>query len=55
VVSPVRRIATAPLAPSDVKETAKALGVTLNDVVLATALAHCGSCCCGTTVQPTCR
>ena len=36
VVSPVRRFATAPLALADVKETAKALGVTLNDVVLAT-------------------
>lgn len=37
VVSPVRRFATAPLALADVKETAKALGVTINDVVLATA------------------
>lgn len=37
VVSPVRRFATAPLALADVKEVAKALGVTLNDVVLATA------------------
>ena len=36
VVSPVRRFATAPLALADVKETAKALGVTINDVVLAT-------------------
>ncbi|BBY29349.1 WS/DGAT/MGAT family O-acyltransferase [Mycolicibacterium sediminis] len=36
VVSPVRRFATAPLALSDVKEVAKALGVTINDVVLAT-------------------
>jgi WS/DGAT/MGAT family acyltransferase len=35
VVSPVRRFATAPLALSDVKETAKALGVTINDIVLA--------------------
>ncbi len=32
-----RRFATAPLALSDVKETAKHLEVTLNDVVLATA------------------
>ena len=37
VVSPGRRFATAPLALSDVKETSKHLGVTLNDVVLATA------------------
>ncbi len=37
VVSPGRRFATAPLALSDVKETSKHLGVTLNDIVLATA------------------
>ncbi len=37
VVSPGRRFATAPLALSDVKETGKHLGVTLNDIVLATA------------------
>ena len=37
VVTPVRRFATAPLALSDVKETSKHLGVTLNDIVLATA------------------
>ena len=37
VVSPVRRFATASLALPEVKSTAKALGVTLNDVVLATA------------------
>ncbi|VEG53735.1 diacylglycerol O-acyltransferase [Mycolicibacterium aurum] len=37
VVTPGRRFATAPLALSDVKETAKHLGVTLNDIVLATA------------------
>jgi diacylglycerol O-acyltransferase / wax synthase len=36
-VTPGRRFATAPLALSDVKETAKHLGVTLNDIVLATA------------------
>lgn len=36
VVSPTRRFATAPLALADVKEAAKALGVTVNDVVLAT-------------------
>jgi diacylglycerol O-acyltransferase / wax synthase len=36
-VTPGRRFATAPLALSDVKETGKHLGVTLNDVVLATA------------------
>lgn len=36
-VTPGRRFATAPLALSDVKETSKHLGVTLNDVVLATA------------------
>jgi diacylglycerol O-acyltransferase / wax synthase len=36
-VTPGRRFATAPLALSDVKETAKHLGVTLNDVVLAMA------------------
>lgn len=32
-----RRFATAPLALADVKETARHLGVTLNDIVLATA------------------
>jgi WS/DGAT/MGAT family acyltransferase len=37
VVSPARRFATAPLALADVKETSKHLGVTLNDIVLATA------------------
>ena len=37
VVSPGRRFATAPLALADVKETSKHLGVTLNDIVLATA------------------
>ena len=37
VVSSGRRFATAPLALSDVKQTAKHLGVTLNDIVLATA------------------
>ena len=36
-VTPGRRFATAPLALSDVKETSKHLGVTLNDIVLATA------------------
>ena len=36
-VTPGRRFATAPLALSDVKETAKHLGVTLNDIVLAMA------------------
>jgi diacylglycerol O-acyltransferase / wax synthase len=36
VVSPGRRFATAPLALADVKQTAKHLGVTLNDIVLAT-------------------
>jgi diacylglycerol O-acyltransferase / wax synthase len=36
VVTPGRRFATAPLALADVKETAKHLGVTLNDIVLAT-------------------
>jgi diacylglycerol O-acyltransferase / wax synthase len=36
-VTPGRRFATAPLALADVKETAKHLGVTLNDVVLAMA------------------
>lgn len=35
-VTPGRRFATAPLALADVKETSKHLGVTLNDVVLAT-------------------
>ncbi|CQD22736.1 acyltransferase, WS/DGAT/MGAT [Mycobacterium lentiflavum] len=34
--TPGRRFATAPLALSDVKETARHLGVTLNDIVLAT-------------------
>ena len=37
VVSGGRRFATAPLALADVKETSKRLGVTLNDIVLATA------------------
>ncbi|MCV6967203.1 wax ester/triacylglycerol synthase family O-acyltransferase [Mycobacterium intermedium] len=37
VVSPGRRFATAPLALADVKQTSKHLGVTLNDIVLATA------------------
>jgi WS/DGAT/MGAT family acyltransferase len=37
VVTPGRRFATAPLALSDAKETSKHLGVTLNDIVLATA------------------
>lgn len=37
VVPPGRRFATAPLALADVKETARHLGVTLNDIVLATA------------------
>jgi diacylglycerol O-acyltransferase len=36
VVTPGRRFATAPLALADVKETSKQLGVTLNDIVLAT-------------------
>jgi diacylglycerol O-acyltransferase / wax synthase len=37
VVSPGRRFATAPLPLSDVKEVGKHLGVTINDMVLATA------------------
>ncbi len=37
VVSPVRTFATAAVALADVKETAKHLGVTFNDVVLAMA------------------
>lgn len=37
VVSPVRRFATAPLALADAKDLARRLGVTLNDIVLATA------------------
>ena len=37
VVSPQRRFATAALRLADVKATAKALGITLNDLVLATA------------------
>ncbi|MGA8332926.1 MAG: wax ester/triacylglycerol synthase family O-acyltransferase [Mycobacterium sp.] len=37
VVSPQRRFATAALRLSDVKETAKALGITFNDLVLAMA------------------
>jgi diacylglycerol O-acyltransferase / wax synthase len=37
VVTPGRRFATAPLALADVKKTSKHLGVTLNDIVLATA------------------
>ncbi|WP_167107747.1 wax ester/triacylglycerol synthase family O-acyltransferase [Mycobacterium sp. DL592] len=37
VLTPERRFATATLALADVKETSKHLGVTLNDIVLATA------------------
>ncbi|UXA19863.1 wax ester/triacylglycerol synthase family O-acyltransferase [Mycobacterium sp. SMC-4] len=37
VVTPGRRFATAPLALADVKQTARQLQVTLNDIVLATA------------------
>lgn len=37
VVSPARRFATASLALADVKETSKQLGVTFNDIDLATA------------------
>jgi diacylglycerol O-acyltransferase / wax synthase len=37
VVSPGRRFATATLALSDVKQTSKHLGTTINDMVLATA------------------
>jgi diacylglycerol O-acyltransferase / wax synthase len=37
VVTPGRRFATAPLALDDVRETAKQLGVTINDIVLAMA------------------
>ena len=37
VVSPQRRFASAALRLGDVKETAKSLGITLNDLVLATA------------------
>jgi len=37
VVSPGRRFATATLALADVKQTAKLLGITINDLVLATA------------------
>lgn len=37
VVSPARRFATAPLALADAKHLTRALGVTLNDIVLATA------------------
>jgi diacylglycerol O-acyltransferase / wax synthase len=37
VVSPGCRFATAPLALSDIKQTSKQLGVTVNDIVLATA------------------
>ena len=37
VVSPVRTFATAALALADVKQTAKCLGVTFNDIVLAMA------------------
>src|ERR1700758_4431909 len=37
VVAPVRTFATAALALADVKETAQHLGVTFNDIVLATA------------------
>lgn len=37
VVSPGRRFATAPLALSDVKETSRTLGITINNLVLAVA------------------
>ncbi|ULE33059.1 WS/DGAT/MGAT family O-acyltransferase [Mycobacterium sp. IDR2000157661] len=37
VVTPGRRFATAPLSLAEVKETGRHLGVTLNDIVLATA------------------
>jgi WS/DGAT/MGAT family acyltransferase len=37
VVSPQRRFATTALRLADVKETSKSLGITVNDVVLATA------------------
>ena len=37
VVSPVRTFATASLSLAEVKETAKKLGVTFNDIVLAMA------------------
>ena len=37
VVSPVRTFATASVSLAEVKETAKHLGVTFNDIVLATA------------------
>ncbi|WP_326548903.1 wax ester/triacylglycerol synthase family O-acyltransferase [Mycolicibacterium sp. ND9-15] len=37
VVSPGRRFATAPLSLPEVKQTSRQLGVTLNDIVLATA------------------
>ncbi len=37
VLTPERRFATATLALSDIKETSKHLGVTINDLVLATA------------------
>ena len=37
VVSPVRTFATASLSLAEVKETAKHLGVTFNDIILATA------------------
>jgi diacylglycerol O-acyltransferase len=37
VVSPQRRFATAALRLADIKATAKALGITINDLVLATA------------------
>ena len=37
VVSPVRTFATASLSLAEVKETAKHLGVTFNDIVLAMA------------------
>ena len=37
VVSPARTFATASLSLAEVKETSKALGVTFNDIVLATA------------------
>lgn len=37
VLTPERRFATATLALADVKETSKHLGVTINDIVLATA------------------
>ena len=55
VVSPQRRFATAALRLADVKATAKALGITMNDLVLATAAGGLRKLLLATTAKPTAR